>query len=91
MGFITIYIFKAYLTKPALMDFIANVHPDQYFFLISSSEVYGIIVSDDLMEYFTTEFKVHGLEHVGADRLRVAMRTQQCRTCGNNELLDFNI
>ena len=85
------YAFIAHISKPGLMDFISRVQPDLYVFAITpNDEVYGMIMTDELMEYFTNEFGVKHLEHVATNQIITATQTYGCKICGSRELLDLS-
>lgn len=90
-SFIQPVSFKAVLSKPALMDFIAKTPADAYFLVIPSTgnEVYGIVISEDVIEYLTNEFTVHSLELIPPAQVQKVLATTACKKSGNYALLEF--
>ena len=87
MSFVRTYIFKAELSKPALLDFISKTPPEYYCFLVPDGHsLYGMLVTDDVIEYFINEFSVQSLEIVGWDVIRKVFSTPGCKIWGNREL-----
>jgi hypothetical protein len=90
-SFIQPVSFKAVLSKPALMDFIAKTPAEAYFLVIpaTGNEVYGIVISEDVIEYLTNEFTVHSLEFVPPAQVQKVMANTPCKKSGNYALLEF--
>ena len=87
MSYIRTYIFKAELSKPALLDFISKTPPEYYCFLVpDGTSLYGLLLTDDVIEYFINEFSVRSLEMVGSDEIQNVLSTPGCKIWGNREL-----
>jgi hypothetical protein len=53
------------------MSFISQTPPGTYFLVpIDTHIYYGIVIQDDMVEYFCNEFKVLDLEIVSADEVQ---------------------
>jgi hypothetical protein len=91
MPFLSAYRFAADTRKAALMGFIASVPPEQFCFVIPAGgqSVYGLILSDEVMEYFTTEYPVAGLTHLSAAEWTAACSGEGCTVWGNRALLEL--
>ncbi|MDB5251031.1 MAG: hypothetical protein JWP27_200 [Flaviaesturariibacter sp.] len=91
MPFLTAYRFAADTRKAALIGFIAHVPPEQFCFVIppSGQPLYGLILSDDVMEYFTTEYPVAGLTHLSPSDWQAACGAAGCTVWGNRALLEL--
>ncbi|MEI6945962.1 hypothetical protein V9K67_02095 [Paraflavisolibacter sp. H34] len=88
MSFIRIYPFRAEIPKPALLEFIARTPPDCFCFLVASGPwVYGLFLSEEVVEYFTNEFPCHRFEIVAPEEVRKARFGHGCKVWGNAELL----
>ncbi len=88
MSFISTYTFRTEVPKPALLDFIAKTPPEYFYFLVpEGSYVYGMFLTDDVVEYFTNEFPVQTFEIVQADVLKEVSSRPGCKVWGNKELL----
>ena len=89
MSFINTYIFKAELPKPAIMDFIART-PSELFLMVPSGQfIYGILMTDEVAEYFTNEFKIITFEIIQPSELRKVLSIPGCKVWGNRELLNL--
>ena len=67
MSFYTPVSFRAELTKVSLMDFIALTEPDCYYLVLAGGDLcYGMFLSEDMLEYLTSEFTVNNLQIVAA-------------------------
>ena len=90
MTFIHTYAFKADVPKPALIDFISRTPPESFLFLVTDEPVvYGLLVSGEVLEFFTNEFPVRSLEIVPEETLRLQMMRKTCKVWGNKDLLYF--
>jgi hypothetical protein len=90
MSFISTYTFRTQISRPALLDFIAKTPPEYFYFLVSSDAyVYGMFLTDDVVEYFTNEFPVQTFEIVHTDVLNKILKEPGCKVWGNKELLSF--
>jgi hypothetical protein len=90
MSFITSYIFRAEISKTALLDFITKTPPEYYYFLVPSGPfVYGFFLTNDVVEYFTNEFPVKSLEIIPKEEIKKIVNTPGCKIWGNRELLNF--
>jgi hypothetical protein len=88
--FVTSYYFKAEIAKPVLLDFIAKTPPELFYFLVPAGNyVFGLFLTDELVEYFTNEFPVRSFEIVQPHVLKSLVATQDCKIWGNQELLSF--
>ena len=87
MPFIRTYIFKAELSKPALLDFISKTPPEYYCFVVEGTSLYGMLLTDDVIEYFINEFSVKSLEMVDPEIIRKVLITPGCKVWGNRELI----
>ena len=89
MSFINTYIFKAELPKPAIMDFIARTPPELFLMASSGQFIYGILLTDEVAEYFTNEFKIITFEIIQPQELKKVISTPECKIWGNRELLNL--
>jgi hypothetical protein len=87
MAFVTPYCFRAEMSKPALMDFIARTPMEAYCLLPEGSWVYGLVISNEVLEYLTNEFAVRTLEIIPAGEFQRLASRPQCRIWGSRELL----
>ena len=87
MSFIVTYWLRAELSKPAIMEFLARVPAGQYLLVPSDNWVYGVVVSDEVMEFFTNECSVRSLEFIPAAEVRQLAARPGARVWGNRELL----
>jgi hypothetical protein len=87
-SFIPTYTFRAILSRPALMDFIARMPPENYVLLPQPDCIYGIIVSDEAVDFFLNEFTVASFELVPISQI-VQLGTTEGQKCwGNRDLLN---
>jgi hypothetical protein len=90
MSFISTYTFRTEVSKPALLDFIAKTPPEYFYFLVPGGPyVYGMFLTDDVVEYFINEFPVQTFEIVQAAVLNEILSQPGCKVWGNRELLSF--
>jgi hypothetical protein len=87
MSFIVTYWLRAELSKPAIMEFLARVPAEQYLLIPRDNGVYGVVVSDEVMEFFTNECSVKALEVVPAAQVRQLAAEPGARVWGTRELL----
>jgi hypothetical protein len=87
--FIQTVSFVAEMSKPSLMDFIARTPADVYFLVIpfTGNRVFGIVISDDVLEYLTNEFTILSLELVPQAQISKYLGEGNCRKTGNESLL----
>lgn len=73
------------------MDFIAQTPAEAYFLVIplAGNEVYGMVISEDVIEYLTNEFAVQSLELIPPAQVKKVMATAACKKSGNYALLEF--
>jgi hypothetical protein len=89
MSFINTYIFKAELSKTAIMDFIARTPPELFLMASSGQFIYGILMTDEVAEYFTNEFKIITFEIIQPQELKKVLSIPGCKVWGNWELLNL--
>jgi hypothetical protein len=91
MSFIQSFAFKAELTKPAVMEFIARTPAEFYFLVISSdgSHLYGMVMNMDVIEYLTNEFAVKSLEFISPIQVKQALTMEGYKKVGNHSLLEL--
>lgn len=70
MTFVTSYWFRIELLKPSIIDLIARTPPEFYFLVPDGTWVYGMLVSDDVMEFLINELTVKSLEIVPVTEVR---------------------
>ncbi len=87
MSFIVTYWLRAELSKPALMEFLARVPAEHYLLLPDGNWVYGIFISEEVMEFFTNECAVRTLEVIPAGEVHRLAAAPGARIWGNRELL----
>jgi hypothetical protein len=88
MSFISTYTFRTEIARPALLDFIARTPPEYFYFLVTGGpHVYGMFLTDDVVEYFTNEFPVQTFEIVEPGMLKEILSQPGCKVWGNRELL----
>ncbi len=91
MSFITTHFFKAKIAKAELIEFISLAPSELYFFIISSEPVvYGMFVSDEVVEFFTNEFTVQLFEIVSEETISSKLLVKDFKIWGNKELLYIN-
>jgi hypothetical protein len=89
MAYINTYIFRAEVPKLSLLEFMSRTPPEYYIFLVPAGPyVYGLFINNDVVEYFTNEFKVVTFEIVQLDELMKVMDSG-CKLWGNRELLSI--
>ena len=90
MAFFQPYAFKATLSKPELMNFIAKTSAELYFMAIppKSAEVCGVFINEEMVEYFTNEFLIERIQPGESKNVREALAMPGCRKCGNEGLLE---
>jgi hypothetical protein len=72
------------------MDFISRTPPDCYFLVpVNGNMYYGMVLSEDTVEYLTNEFTVHRLEIVDSVEVRKILTQPGCKIFGNKDLIDF--
>lgn len=73
------------------MDFIARTPAEAYFLAIplTGNEIYGIVISEDVIEYLTNEFTVRSLALLLPAQVKKIMATTACKKAGNYALLEF--
>lgn len=83
--------FKIELLPTAIMDFIAKTPPDCYF-LVSVGEnlYYGMVVSEDIIEYLLNEFHVKSFEVLQSEQIKKVLFTPTYKFFGNQELLNWH-
>jgi hypothetical protein len=90
MSFIRLYSFRAELSRPALMEFIARTPPDCFCFVApAGTALYGLFLSGDVVEYFTNEFPLQAFAIVPPEEVKKACALPGCRVWGNAELLQL--
>jgi hypothetical protein len=90
MSFISTYTFRTEIAMPALLDFIARTPPEYFYFLVTGgTHVYGMFLTDDVVEYFTNEFPVRTFEIVEPGVLHEIFLQSGCKVWGNRELVGF--
>jgi hypothetical protein len=77
------------MPKPAIMDFIARTPPEFYFLVPDTTWVYGMLVSDDVMEFLINEFTVKSLEIVSVSEIRKVMFRPGARIWGSQDLINI--
>ena len=89
--FITSHYFKAEISKVTLMEFLSSAPPDMFCFIIPKDEpfVYGIFLSDELIEYFLNEFIVKSFLNISKEELRQALEATGIGIWGNAEILNL--
>lgn len=91
MSFIRTYTFRTEIARPALLDFIARTPPEYFYFLVTGGpDVYGMFLTDDVVEYFTNEFPVRSFEIIEQGKLNEILTQPGCKVWGNRELLEFS-
>ena len=87
MSFIRTYTFRTEIARPALLDFISRTPPEYFYFLVTGdSQIYGMFLTDDVVEYFTNEFPVRTFEIIEQEALREILLQPGCKVWGNREL-----
>lgn len=70
------------------MSFIASVPAEYYYFLVpDDNTIYGMFISEEVVEYFTNEFPLQSFEIVRPDEIKKALQVKGCKVWGNKELL----
>ncbi|MCW3105776.1 MAG: hypothetical protein JWQ09_282 [Segetibacter sp.] len=86
--FIPAYSFKVQIPKSRLLEFVANVPPELYFFFVPkvSGAIYGYLVSDDLVEYFLNEFPAKDFQIITMDMINQIANKPGYDFWGDNDL-----
>jgi hypothetical protein len=70
------------------MSFIASVPAEYYYFLVPDDHsIYGMFISEEVVEYFINEFPLQAFEIVRPEEIRKVMQIKGCKIWGNKELL----
>lgn len=76
------------MSTPGLLDFIARTPPELYYLLLTPDKtIYGVFLSEDVMEYFINEFLPLTLEIISTTVLLKAAHAAGCKAWGNPDLL----
>jgi hypothetical protein len=72
------------------MDFIGRTPSDVYCLTPAGGYVYyGIVISDDILEFLTNEFQVRNLEIVNSAEITKLSTKPGCKIWGNVDLIDY--
>lgn len=88
MAVLTSYWFRAELPKTAIMDFISRTPPEYYFLVPDGTWTYGMVMTDEVMEFLTNEFSVKSLEIIQPVELKKILTKPGVKVWGNQDLIN---
>jgi hypothetical protein len=89
MSRLNTYCFKAELSKIAIMDFISKTPAEYYFLIPDGVLVYGMMVTNEVMEFLINEFAVKSLEIISLSEIKKAIARPGAKFWGNTDLVNF--